>query len=443
MLIDFTVKNYLSFRDEVTLSLLASNSMHENAEPHALMRVDSGKYELLPVSIVYGPNASGKSNLIKAFQTFRTLVLKSHNLDLDSAIPAYKPFALNEESSKAPVLFSAEFVISDARYLYTVEFEKYKILKEELYFYPEGRKAKLFAREGKNFSWGIHFKGEKHSIANICLENNLFLSKAANSAHEKMGEVYRYFKNNFILHLSMDSSDKPFHNTTKKLLKSPNEFKSALLGLLNAADFNVSDIRVDRNPDAEKYMIFEDGTPEDVRESIIEDFSRKPMLGHPIYRNGSQQGVHYFDLGREESTGTLKIYDLAGAILHALATGSVLLIDEFNSGLHSHLSQMIIEFFSNPQLNHRNAQLIVVTHDTCTMDSRYLRRDEIWFTDKDDEGGTELFSLSEFDKNIVRKGANYSKMYHDGRFQAVPSIRQFWHEYLQGKSIEESNAKTS
>jgi len=426
MLIDFSVTNYRSFKNEVTLSLLSTTKASQIDKTFNLIPVEKGKYNLLTFSAIYGANASGKSNLIRAFVDFRDLLLSSHKLDLDDSIPAYEPFRLDDAYKNKPTKFETEFYLNHTRYFISIEFDEKKIINEELTYYPEGKKALLYKRNWeKPIKFGNCFKGDKKNIEKLLLPNQLFLSRAANLNHEQLIPIYRYFRDTYNLHSRMDSSSRPIHSTTIELRKNKDNanYKNIILGMLNAADLNIGDIELKENKNISDKLKFPRNLPENLKQKIIEDFKFTPLLGHMKYLNGIKTNqLEFFDLENEESTGTIKMYDIAGEIVQTLQDGTVLFIDEFNSGLHPALNKFIIELFLNPEINKKQAQLIIVTHDTCAFDLEKITRDQIWFTDKDSLGASVLYSLDEFDKNKIRKNSNFAKWYAEGRFRALPAI---------------------
>lgn len=421
MIIDFTIKNYLSIKDEISLSFL-SNKKNSNNDLK-LIPIENGRFNLYSFSAIYGPNASGKTNIIKALSDLIKYIIQSHKLDLDQPIAAYKPFKLDKINQSLPVGFEIEFMAKNIRYIYKIEFLKYEILKEELYFYPENRKATLFTRsKNLNIKYGSYFTGEKKNLETFLLPNRLLLSVAANSTNEVLKPVFRFFKDVIHIHVNMDSSRTLFHSTTVELRQKNDNFKKLLEKILIAADLNVKDIKLIENKEIINQLNIPDDIPPDIRKKIIEDISFQPHLGHSVYNNGLlTDEVVYFNLDKEESTGTIKMYDIAGEILNALQNGTVLIIDEFNSGLHPLLNKFLVELFIDPNINKRNAQLLISTHDTCVLDLEILKREQIWFTNKNEYGSTELYSLDEFDKNLIRDNSKYSKFYLDGRFKAVPA----------------------
>lgn len=421
MIVDFTIKNYLSIKDEITLSFL-SNSKNNKDELNVIP-IESGRYELYSFSAIYGPNASGKTNIIKALSDLISFILYSHRLDLDSSIPSYKPFKLEKKNTTLPVCFDIEFVVEGLRYTYSIEFLEKEVLKEELYFFPEGRKANLFKRDNlSNVKFGSYFTGEKKSIETFLLPNRLMLSVAANSKNEILRPVFRFFRDVINIHVRMDSSQKPFHSTTLELRDRKDEFKNLLFKILQAADLSVRDIKIIEDKEIDSKIKIPENMPDDLKQRIIDDLRFRPYIGHTIFADGVEtDSIEYFNLQNEESTGTIKMYDIAGEVLNALQKGTVLIIDEFNSGLHPLLNKFLVELFIDPNINKKNAQLLISTHDTCVLDLNILKREQIWFTDKTKYGATELFSLDEFDKNLIRDYSKYGKLYLDGRFLAVPS----------------------
>lgn len=421
MIIDFTVRNYLSIKNEVSLSFLANNNK-EN-EDLCVIPIEDNRFNLYSFSAIYGPNASGKSNFIKALSDLINLIMFSHRLDLDSPIPYYKPFKLDKESSKQSTFFGIEFVVDKLRYLYEVEFTELKIITEELYFYPEGRKATLFKRDSnEKVKYGTYFTGEKKSLNTFLLPNRLLLSLASNSKNELLHPVFRFFRDTIHLHVRMDSSQKLFHTTTFELRDKGEDFKKLLFKVLRAADINVNDIKLVEDKNLDDKLTIPDNMPDEVKSQLLDDLKYQPQIGHTIFSDGIETDeLVYFDLEDEESTGTIKMYDIAGEVINTLQQGGILIIDEFNSGLHPLLNKFLVELFIDPKINKKNAQLLISTHDTCVLDLKKLKREQVWFTDKAYNGITELFSLDEFDKNTVRDYSKYSKHYLDGRFAAVPS----------------------
>lgn len=221
----------------------------------------------------------------------------------------------------------------------------------------------------------------------------------------------------------MESIGRPLMATTNGLRQRGAEYRKLVLGFLNAADISVADLDIRRNETLLKTLALPADMPAEIRSAVMETLSSQAFLGHPVYSGDNSTGVNeYFSLNDEESGGTAKMYELAGEIIDAVAMGGVLVIDEFNSGLHPRLCEHIVGIFRNSASNPRGAQLIVTTHDTNLMARDGIFRDELWLVDRDSRGASELYSLDEFSKDEVRKGANLERWYLDGRFRAIPSL---------------------
>lgn len=418
MLIDFTVQNFLSIRDEITLSFLNE----KNDLPNTITLANEN-FSVYPCNVMYGPNASGKSNLIKGLKNFLQMVERSNAFQIDQSIPFYKPFLLDKESKASPTTFEIEFIAENIRYSYSFSFNKEKIIEENLKFFPEGRAANLFSRtSGQPINFGTYLKGEKKAIEKLLPPNVLFLSRAANSSHPQLLPVYRYLRDAIVLHTNMDSSGAPFHSTTEFIEKKGDEFKKQVIKLLNAADLNINGITLEEDIRQANLLQFPDDMPDEFKEDIIKRFSTKPQIGHPIYSsNGDVIDTEYFDLERNESGGTIKMYDLASEILQALDKGTILVIDEFDSGLHPLITQFIVTLFQDLQINKKGAQLLAATHDPLLMDSLNLDREQIWFFDKSKRGITDLYSLGDFEKTKLRKNSSFLNWYLNGRVRALPA----------------------
>jgi AAA15 family ATPase/GTPase len=424
MIVDFSVENFRSIKTEQTLSMFVSDSKKDLPENTFPLEKEN-KLSLLKTGLIYGANASGKSNLLLALKALQDFVVDSTDLKLDASIPYYQPYKLDKKYRDNPTTFGMEFVGNDGiRYRYTISFTKMEVILEELLFYPNKQEALLFRRKkGETIKFGHHAKGRKKSIEQELIGNNLFLSKAANSNHDQFKDIYLYFKNNLNF-FPRGLLGTPFDTfRTFKLQKNKgNDFSNRLTNLLIAADTGIHSIEFEEES-IEIPPEFLELVPEEKRE----EFSKNPHLpGNPVtYHNtfdGETEGESIgFQLLSEESDGTLKMYSLGGYIIPALEKGHALIIDELDRSMHPHLCEYVVKLFNNPETNPHNAQLIATTHDTTLLNSNNLRRDQIWFISKD-HGASHLFSLDEFDKSEVRKNTPFDKWYLDGRFGAIPKI---------------------
>ncbi len=425
MMIEFAVENYQSFRDKQVLSLVPDESKGEFKEN---VFKDKNGISLLTSSFIYGANASGKSNLIRAMRALRTLVLFSGSKSPNEPIHEYDPFRFSANTLHAPVNFEFDFLFNGVRHRYEVSFLKYEILVEALYFYPQGREAKLFKRLGQSFEFGEYLKGQKSTIADLTGPNQLFLSKGALNNLRQLVDMFNFFNEDFIpvpfyefwigdeftsqiVHEFLDKPDNEGYILNfKKLLKS--------------FDTGISDIRIE------------------LKESGLRNKEYDILFDHKFFdEKGMQVGLSENSI-LEESEGTRKLFVLAGVILTVLAKGQVLIIDEFERSLHSHISTYIIQMFHNPRINKKGAQLIIATHDTNILSQNELRRDQIWIVEKDSQGCSELFSLA--DINGVRAGIPFEKWYLSGRFGGIPGIEKLNFELnFQNEALQKQEEKTN
>lgn len=437
MIIDFTLTNFLSFKDTASISF--ETKIKNNIDNLKLIDVKNAGMKIFAFSAVYGPNASGKTNLISAISQLRNMILRSHELDFDHAIPAYKPYKLDSAARHAPTVFEIEFIVNEKRYNYYVKFDEKNILKESLTFYPKGkgRGANIYTRvKDEETKFGRYFLGEKRSIDNFLQPNQVLLNLGSKAFNTTLKDIYVFFRDSIRVHSSMDSVNNLSFQTTKYIsTHSDSNVKPLVQKFLSAADINVSGIDIVKEKRDETILkLLPDDMPEKLKQDIADDFSTKVYLA----RVDDEGNRVLFNLTKEESSGTVKMYDIAHAVITSLQEGTVLIFDEFNSGLHPSLNKFLVKLFNDKDINKNNAQLMISTHDTCVLDADSLKREQIWLVDKDTTGNSELYSIDEFDKNKFREGTNFAKHYLNGRFGAVPAINYtvFLKELFFGKQEE-------
>lgn len=424
MLIDFTVSNYQSIKEAQTFSFVSESRTEDK---NAVFNLENNTIKLYPFSIIYGPNASGKSKFISALDDLCNFVKESYKYEEGADIPAYKPFLLDREYINKPTHFEIEYEIDSTRYLYILEIGKNIVLKEELYLYSYNKRASksaVFKREiGKAIYYGSLFSGSKKALETFLLSNQSLLSRTGNSNNNSLKSPYQFFKEeiDFYKHKSDEILE---GRLTTILLERNDKFKQTILKFLHAADIQIEDLKIEHTKKSEILEYIQndfDNLKNDDIELLKRAYSAEPKMAHRLIGSDINDLV-YFDLATQESAGTKKLYDLAAYIVESLFLGTVLVIDEFNNGLHPVIQKMIIDMYLDPEINILHAQLLVTSHDTFIMDSCELKREQIWFTDKNNFGATELYCLNEFDKNLIRDYVNYGKYYFDGRFKALPAI---------------------
>lgn len=414
MLLRFAVANHLSIREKQELSFAASSLRDRNDGLIDCKAVPSGS--VLPAIVIYGANASGKSNLVKAIAAMRKMVLRSHTHGEPGGGVPRDAFRLDSTSSQTPSKFEIDFVIDEVRYHYGFETTDEAFVAEWLYAFPGSHGRKMFERDNNGFKFGRWLKGQNNNIAKLTRPNSLFLSAAAQNGHGQLSKVYAYFKSVSTISIqdraastrfTRDDPDQRVINFLtlintgvigyRKREHDMPEFQEVIREVLASvkASFNkVSDAAIKIEPDKhDKHVEIE--------------LAHRGQQGEPFY------------LGLEsESAGTRRLLTVLGLAYQALDEGTLLCIDEVDASLHTYASEAVVKLFCRPDINRNGAQLIATTHDTNLMNSSALRRDQLWFIEKTPEGATELYPLTDI---RTRKGDNIESGYLQGRFGALPS----------------------
>ncbi|GAP21896.1 AAA family ATPase [Leptolinea tardivitalis] len=395
MLVEFRLKNYRCFKDEQVLNLTAGSDL--SLSDNVIKPPDTSKFKILRSVVIYGPNASGKTKVLEALKFIRDFVRESANRKPDETIDT-QPFLLDPVTSDAPSTFEITFIQDRVRYQYGISVDHTHVWNEYLYAAPKGRTVPYFQRawnkntKKEEYYFGPSLKGQNEKISLLTRDNALFLSVAATFKHPMLSAVYQWFSG-IILELN------PLQETSLDLVNLNGDYHQGIRDLLRYADLGIWD-----------YKVKEPSIPENKFQWIGE---RIEML-HQTHDNK----VVAFPLS-SESNGTKHILFLSQLVLRALETGNVLVVDEMDASMHPLLVRAIVEMFHNPAINQHNAQLIFNTHDTTLLDNTLFRRDQIWFTEKDQEGASHLYSLLEYSP---RKGESLAKGYLQGRYGAIPFL---------------------
>jgi len=413
MLVEFKIKNFMSFKDESVFSMVASKDK-TYLENNTISTPALNK-RLLRTSVVYGANAAGKSNLIKAVKLVERLV-HSANVD-ESGIPElYAPFKFSLETTNSPSEFELTFITEDGvRYQYGFAINPKQVEREWLIAYPKGLPQVWFRRD--NYSsenpwyFGRSLKGNKEQIAQLTRPDVLFLTVAAKMNHEQLTEVYNWFKNN-LYYIGIENNINFSTGYSIKRAKEDPGMQSQIRNLLKYADFGIDDLEFHEEQMDEKVL------------EILSPEYRKDFQGKyfEVYMDHRTDADHKFLLSiDDESNGTRKFFSLSGLIIDGLNNGWTIFVDELDSSLHPLLVRYIVELFHNPKINNKGAQLIFNTQDTTLMNTDIFRRDQIWFVEKDSEQCSHLYSLLDY---MPRKDESLSKWYLQGRYGAVPFISE-------------------
>ena len=420
MLIEFSVTNYRSFLPPQSLTLTA-NIAAELQEENTFVSPVSNLPRLLRSAVVYGPNAAGKSNLIHAIAFMKSFILSSAKESQEGEKIDATPFLFNRKGSRNPSEFEVLFIQDDIRYQYGFAVNSERVTGEWLFAYPESRAQKWFERnydpETQKDIWyfGPKFTGHRKVWQEATRSNALFLSTAIQLNNEQLKPVFNWFDHKVVVLAQGASISHGFSASECEEEKK----KKEILKFMNAADLSITDISL------EKKEFSMDDLPTDMPQSIKEEIAKdlkgekltRLFFMHPSSDNGKDVPLAF----NEESAGTRKLFALAGPWLDVLDNGFVLFVDELDTSLHPIMVRFLLHLFHNPEANRHNAQLVFTTHDTTVLDQALMRRDQVWFVEKDDENATSLYPLSDYKP---RKGEALQKGYLYGRYGALPFLEE-------------------
>jgi len=416
MLIEFSVTNYQSFLTTQSL-ILTANTATELQEENSFVSPVSNLPRLLRSSVVYGPNAAGKSNLIQAIAFMKRFVLSSAKESQEGEKIDAAPFLFNRQSSRKSSEFEVLFIQDGIRYQYGFAVNSERVTGEWLFVYPEGRAQKWVERnfdpDAQKNIWyfGPKFTGRRKVWQEATRSNALFLSTAIQLNNEQLKPVFNWFDHK--LHV-IDQGENISPGFSANECEEE-EKKKKILKFMNAADLSITDIFLKKKEFSTKGL--PDEMPQNVKEEISKELDGKKLTSlfftHPSSDTG-EDVVLEFD---EESAGTRKLFVLAGPWLDVLGNGLVLFVDELDASLHPLLVRFLLNLLHNSETNRHNAQLVFTTHDTTVLDQTLMRRDQVWFVEKDAENATCLYPLSDYKP---RKGEALQKGYLYGRYGALP-----------------------
>ncbi|MGH3664373.1 MAG: AAA family ATPase [Micromonosporaceae bacterium] len=402
MLLAFRVANYRSIRDMQELSFVATSFNERSAV--AVPAAPRGPISVLPVIGVYGPNASGKTNVLRALGDMRALLSGDTYMD---ASPWHrggwfaKPFLLDQQARQEVSLLEADLLISEVRHTYGLEFDKDGFAREWLHAYPHGKRQVWFTRsreEGLSFP-GDHVKGSKSALRKILRPDQLMLSLASTPLLTQMAPVASWFADNLISTLDPVEARRQRSPRGERLLAAFFQGNTQAQALVRRADIGIDSVRTRK---------YEAPTGDDLGIEL-----------HHLSSDGFTAALPF----SEESAGTVSWIWLLPKLLRALDRGGTLIVDELDSSLHPHLAAEVIRMFQDPAVNPQHAQLLFTSHDVAMLGTQFgaplLDRDQVWFTEKRGDGATELYPLVDFKP---RKSENLERGYLSGRYGAVPDL---------------------
>lgn len=414
MLIEFRVKNFRSLRDEQVLSLVASKDK-SLLDTHTQATGINAAPALLRSAAIYGANASGKSNLIKALQYMRGVVIESATAIQPGQPYSVQPFRLDVESAQQPTEFEVTFLLDGVRYQYGFSMTSQRILSEYLLVYKSFKPQRWFERHldvetGKDvYEFSASLKGPKVVWEGATRPNSLFLSMAVQLNSEALRPVFDWFANQLLILNELNPLNM---NVSIQKLKQV-EGRRDICSFLSAADISIADIDiVTRKVPGQSVHFDLAGGKTEVR---MEEVEENQLRFHHV----TDKGKAIFELA-DESGGTRSLLFLSGPVLDILANGRILVIDELDTSLHTLLVRELVRLFHTPEVNANGAQLIFSTHDTSLLDDPDLfRRDQIWFVEKDRDQASQLVALVEFSP---RKNEALERGYLMGRYGGIPFI---------------------
>ena len=379
MILELRLSNMYSLRDEMTLSMQAAKIQTQKARALEGHLFSVGGEQMLKSVAVFGANASGKSNVIKAIRACVEMIRSSHNYNEDTVFD-FAPFKFDGYDQK-PSSFYVRFMMEGVEYEYSFSMTRTEIVTESLFYYPNGRRSLVFSRDesrGSEKKDVYDFKlvlKRPMDVASNTSRKTLFISRASQMDRDLAKQVFRFFSDEFVLDYRL-----PATVSEEQLLKDQ---KSVLLDVLRTADSDISDIQL--------------------RGDRIKTYHRN----NPDIE---------FDFETEESEGTKTLFRMMISMIDIIRNGKLLLIDEIDTSLHTQLVEFIIGMFNNSEC----AQLIYTSHNTHLLNTDFQRRDQVYFVNKREDGSSDLYSL--YDYKDFRDTLDMEKAYLQGRFDAVPYL---------------------
>jgi AAA15 family ATPase/GTPase len=404
MILEIRLENFFSIKDEILLDFRAANIKTEAARVLPANVIDCNGEKILKSIGLFGANASGKSNILKAIKFCCQTILDSHQYN-EGTVFGFIPFKFEGYTNK-PSAFSIDFVHDGIEYEYSFTLTTTEILKESLYYYPNGRKAKVFDRDegqgpdkAKIYSFSSGIIPRPFDVAVNTSRKTLYLSRASQMDREIGKKLYDFFLNHFLLGfvpLDIKWTERFF-----------SQYKNLILLALSICDSDISDVIMTQE------------------KKLLPLTSLNPQF--PDFQQGEETIITFstfhkaapslsFDLFTEESAGTKQLFSMLFLLLDVVRDGNAFMLDEFDRSLHIKLADFIIDLFHAGS----TAQFLFTSHNTSLINVRRFRRDQILFTNKKDDGSTELYSL--YDHKDFRENMDAEKGYLQGRFDAIPIV---------------------
>jgi len=406
MILEIRLENFFSIKDEVLLDFRAANINNERVKPLSANVIEYNGEKILKCIGLFGANASGKSNILKAINFCQQLIVKSHENN-EGTVFEFTPFKFDDYTNK-PSVFSVNFIYDNFEYEYSFKLTTTEILKESLYYYPNGRRAKIFVRDETkgtnkteiyNFTDGVIPR--PLDVATNTSKKTLYLSRASQMDRELCKKLYRFFMQDFLVGFAPLDFSILGLDITRQLFS---QHKELILQALSVCDSDISEIKNITESIKHDGNFRHDGTIK----------ARSSILKFETFHKASPSTT--FDLFSEESAGTIQLFIMLFFLLDMTKNGKTFMLDEYDLNLHTKLAEFVIDLFHARS----TAQFLFTSHNTNLIDVKRFRRDQILFTNKKEDGSTELYSL--YDYKDFRENMDAEKGYLQGRFDAIPVI---------------------
>jgi uncharacterized protein len=413
MLIEFSVSNFRSIKDMQTLSFVAT-AMNEHEDTHVFQANE--KTRLLKSVGVYGANGSGKSNLVKALMAMLNFIKYSFK-DEEVGGKVMETFLLDDESLDNDIFFQIMFILEGKRYRYGFTYRNNKVNSEWLFGHIRKNKGELFTRENREIDLNENSfeDATKLNVKNLedeVIDNNLLLNLYAKFGGVISKSIKKYLEESYIISLGV--LDNRFAKSSFQYLKDE-EKKKGIIEFLNKADVGIKNILIEEKPienNLKETLKNINENPDNIIDIV------KIEVSSVRQKNNSEQTID-FPFEKNESEGTKRLLNFSGVITDSIQAGKILFLDEFDARLHPIITREIIKLFNSKE--NKSAQLCFITHDTNLLDKDLLRRDQIYFTEKNLKSETSLYSLAEI--KAVRNDASFEKDYIKGKYGAIPFVK--------------------
>ena len=408
MLIQFSARNFKSFKDPFTLDLFT------NKETAVSNIIKSNFKNTYASAVFYGANGSGKSNILKAYNMMRNLVLNKDKVMLSTDRLKINTFKLSTESEDDTSAFDICFIYNNKKFKYGFEYDENIVYSEYLFVYETIQPTLIFEYDLDEDEGKIKCTKYKSLSQKKHLKNTLFLWDVDREDIEEAHEVLNWFKETIYIEFSNAKNINPsyWNNLTKP------DVKNIFQIFIHDADFGIKDIYQDSRPVMDVY----DKIPNLPKNSIVEEITVKTTHAK-LDENNNFIGDEKFNLFDDESLGTQKYFYAIGPIINALKNGSTLFLDELDASLHPILTRRLVELFNSKEINGKGAQLIFTSQDTNLLDQTLFDKEQIWFVEKDKYGASHLTGLSEY--RDIRKQEKIEEKYIKGKYGAIPYLGTF------------------